>query len=427
MPQGTICQLHYMGGGIVQFQEASGSWVRLPFHHARSLCVGQQVRFTLNAAGEAIGIQALQSGTEEVPGLSQKPAQQRKSEYEEGQIVPAKRRAEEAEALGLPRPAWKLQRCIDRFQNASDEERVEMLNRAEVKLREVLQQTVLDGDAICRLVREVVGWLQAPRFSKQMTRTCGGSWEAGGTGDLQSRIRRLLISALSSLDLTDGTTKQAVETAVAYIQQLMQDVCLTDLETSRAAREWRKLQSLISMEGGSTLSIEDVSNKKLLRSETLRKEDKARTFEGAFTPNVRVRQLPSVSAGDAVRLTCPSCPRSITSRWWWRHPKTQVVFLVIPTQGCYHGGTQRSRGTVDETSRWRPVDAWPTQADSFSTLDFCHHRRQRSLCKECGGYSICSHGKRRYRCRLCRKPAGKSGFLRPIGWLFPCCVPLLVG
>ena len=412
MPQGMVCQLHYMGGGIVQFQEASGSWVRLPFHHAPSLCVDQQVRFTLNAAGEAIGIQALQSGTEEVPGLSQKPAQQRKSEYEEGQIVPAKRRAEEAEALGLPRPAWKLQRCIDRFQNASDEERVEMLNRAEVKLREVLQQTVLDGDAICRLVREVVGWLQAPRFSKQMTRTCGGSWEAGGTGDLQCRIRRLLISALSSLDLTDGTTKQAVETAAAYIQQLIQDVCLDDLETSRAAREWRKLQSLISTQDGPPLPVED-DRKRPQQSEHVRGEDKARLVEGDWSPNTKIRQLPSVFAGDAVRLTCPSCPRSITSRWWWRHPKTQVVSLLIPTKGCYHGGTRKDRGTVDETSCWRPVDAWPTKNDNFGTLDFCHHQRERRTCRECGGSLICSHGARRYRCRLCTPKARKGERLQP--------------
>ena len=141
-----------------------------------------------------------------------------------------------------------------------------MLSRAEVTLTQLLQQTEPDGNAICGLVCKVVGWLQAPRFSKQSTDTAGGSPEAGGTGDLQSRIRRRLISALSSLDLTDSTTRQAVETAVVYISQLIRDVCLADLETSRAARQWQQLGSLVSTEAGTTFSVEDFRNKRQLRS-----------------------------------------------------------------------------------------------------------------------------------------------------------------
>ena len=404
MPQGTICQLHYAGGGTVQFQEASGAWVRLPFLRATTLRIGQQVRFLVSSAGEALGIEVLQTAADVESNLLRKPAQQQKAKHEQRQLVPAKRHAEESEAFRLQRPAWKLQRCIGMFQNANLEERLEMLNRAELMLKQLLQQADLDGDAICGLVRKVVGWLQAPRFLKQMTRAGGGSHEAGCTGDLQCRIRQLLISALSSLDLTDGTTRQAVETAVAYIQQLIQGVCLANLETSQAAREWRQLQSLISTEGVATLPIE-VCRQKTLRSEKLRVEHKARIAEGAFCPNLKVRQLPSVFAGGPVQLTCPSCPRSITSRWWWRHPKTQAAYLLIPSNGCSHGGTKRSRGKVDETSRWRPVDAWPSKDDHFPTLDFCHHQRQRRLCKECGGYAFCFHGKQRNTCRLCRPKA----------------------
>ena len=406
MPQGTVCQLHYLGGGTVQFQEASGSCLRLPFHHATSLRIGQKVHFALNAAGEAIGIEVQQPGYKE-SCLLQKPVQQ-KAQHEQRQLVPAKRHAEEAETLRLQRPAWKLQRCIDRFQNANQEERLEMLSRAEMTLRELLQQADLDGDAICQLVRKVVGWLQAPRFFKQMTGTGGGSSEAGGMGDLQSRIRRLLISALSSLDLTDSTTRQALETAVAYIKQLSQDVCLADLETSRAARQWQQLQSLISTEGGPPLPMED-SRKRLLRSEGLKAVDRAGVVEGDWSPNTRIRQLPWVFVGDPVRLTCPSCPASITSRWWWRHPKTQAVYLLIPQNGCYHGGL-RGRGVkVDETNRFRPAcpaDSLQTKDDCFPNLDFCQHQRIRAQCKECGGYKVCSHGRHRHDCRVC-KPGTK--------------------
>ena len=342
--------------------------------------------------------------------MLRQPAQE-KAEHEKRQVVPAKRHAEEAEALGLQTPARKLQRCIDRFQNADLEGRLDMLSRAEVTLTELLGQAEPDGNAICGLVCKVVGWLQAPHFSKQSTEAGGGSPEAGGTRDLQSRIRRLLISALSSLDLTDGTTRQAVETAVAYISQLIGDACLADVETSRAARQWRKLQSLISAEVGTTLLSEDGRKKRQVRSETLRKEDKARIVEGVFCPNIRVRQVPLVYAGDPVVLTCPSCPASITSRWWWRHPKTQAVFLLIPQHGCYHGGLRASRVKVDVTSRWRPVDACHTKDDKFSILDFCHHQRRRTFCTECGGYVICSHGKRGYRCRLCLRPAESGAWV----------------
>ena len=115
MPQGTVCQLHYLGGGIVQFREASGSWVRVPFLHAPSLRIGQEVRFTVSSGGEALGVEVLQPGADEESSVLRQPLQQR-AERKQKQLVPAKRHAEEAEVLGLERPAWKLQRCIDRFQ-----------------------------------------------------------------------------------------------------------------------------------------------------------------------------------------------------------------------------------------------------------------------------------------------------------------------
>ena len=110
MPRGTVCQLHYLGGGIVQFQEAPGSWVRLPFLHAPSIRIGQEVRFTVSSAGEALGVEVLQTGAEEESsesGLLRKAVQE-KADREQRQVAPAKRHAEEAEALRLQRPAWKL-------------------------------------------------------------------------------------------------------------------------------------------------------------------------------------------------------------------------------------------------------------------------------------------------------------------------------
>ena len=395
MLRGTVCQLHYAGGGVVEFAEASGSRVRRPFLHGPSLRIGQEVRFMVNSVGEAFGIEVLKPRVGGEAGFLHES--QPKAAREQVQLV-AKGKAQGEESLQLQRIA-RLQRCIGRFQNANLGERLEMLSRAEVTLKQLLEQADLDGDAICRLVRKVVGWLQAPRFLKHMTAAGGCLPTAGSTGDVQGRVRGLLISALSSLDLTDSTTRQAVETAVAYIKQLIQDVCWADLETSRAVGEWRQLQSLISMEGA-TSKIED--EKRRLRSEKLRGEDKAGVVEGTWSPNLKVRQLPSVFRGDPVQLTCPSCPASMTSKWLWRHPKTQNIYLLIPQNGCYHGGLRGRGAKADVTNRWRPVDERPTKDDKFQGLDFCHHQQRRSECRECGGYMICSHLRRRDKCRLCK-------------------------
>ena len=108
----------------------------------------------------------------------------------------------------------------------------------------------------CRSPGPVVYWKQAARVTSKV----------GSNG---------LISALSSLHRTDDTTGQAVETAVAHKTKLSKDVFFADLETSQAARQWRKLQT----EAGTTLSIEDVPKKRPLRSDTLRSEDQARIVE----------------------------------------------------------------------------------------------------------------------------------------------------
>jgi hypothetical protein len=39
----------------------------------------------------------------------------------------------------------------------------------------------------------------------------------------------------------------------------------------------------------------------------------------------------------------------------------------------------------------------------------CDHGRQRSQCKECGGGSICEHGRVRSKCRGCRRESFEVG------------------
>ena len=71
--------------------------------------------------------------------------------------------------------------------------------------------------------------------------------QLSGPRDLQRRVRSLLISALSSLDLSDSTTYQATETAVLHILQLMQgkETLFRGNSKSLAMRQWRQLQELL--------------------------------------------------------------------------------------------------------------------------------------------------------------------------------------
>ena len=63
-------------------------------------------------------------------------------------------------------------------------------------------------------------------------------------------MRRLLILALSSLDLSDTTTYRAVETAVLHILELLQgkEMSFSGNGKSLAMRQWRQLQELLVAE-----------------------------------------------------------------------------------------------------------------------------------------------------------------------------------
>lgn len=60
-------------------------------------------------------------------------------------------------------------------------------------------------------------------------------------------------------------------------------------------------------------------------------------------------------------------------------------------------------GKIGKRCAWRPLDGTPSLLDNFNALDFCHHKRQRTKCKECGGSEICAHQRVRYQCRLCKR------------------------
>ena len=120
-------------------------------------------------------------------------------------------------------------------------------------------------------------------------------------------------------------------------------------------------------------------------------------LEGAYYPSKKVKGLDSVFRSDeAVRLECPMCHESLSSNWYWQHPKTEDVYVLVPSKG--HSACNRK---VGKRCYWR-ADGKPTLLDNFQQLDFCPHHRRRVVCRDCGGSQICCHQKPWYHCAVCK-------------------------
>ena len=304
----------------------------------------------------------------------------------------------------------KLQRSIGRFHNATLEERLEMLTHAEESLDNLLAETELEGDAICRLVRKCVGWLH-PQVVRAGTINLGNEGPVESEGHLQYRVRHLLITALRSLDLTDATTYQAVETAVAHITHMMKDP--VELKSTRVAKQWQQLRILIGApptpENGDPVKDQAVGERdqanSVLESEGPHprlpghlpenkvqqhrqrppSHDWAGSFENAYFPSKKVKQLEFVfSSTEAVQLECPKCQKRMTSNWYWQHPKTKEVHVLVPCNGH-----KACKGKTGKKIFWKATDGRQTVVDDFNHLDLCQHHRRRTKCEHCRGKMIC--------------------------------------
>ena len=152
MPCGIICQLHYDGGGSVQYHDASGASVCLPFLQGAKLRIGQQVAFAVSQRGEAIDIEVCggqQENSNKNAGCD--PLALEISDWIPP-VLPTTKVSRELQTR-------RLQRSIGKFNNATPDERMEMLTQAEGLLENLLNEATLDGNAICRLVCRCVGWL----------------------------------------------------------------------------------------------------------------------------------------------------------------------------------------------------------------------------------------------------------------------------
>ena len=421
MPLGTICQLNYYGGGRLQYQDSCGKPLHLSFEKAPCLRISQQVSFSINhILSEASNVVPVDLPQAEVTKSAVE------TEGSESFTCAAIRGESQGRAVGdLPassgsmrlaskldsggakakedRPGRKLQRSIGEYHNADMQERLQLITRAEETLQELLAAAEIDGDALGRLVCRCVGWLHAPLLSENghpVDTETDPSLDASTSSEnsnLQSRLRRLLIRALSHLDLTDDVTRAALETALMYIQGLIKAVPLwSDASTKRVTKQWQALQSLVS-----TSHRRPPTHSQVAKPEERKgvRKDWATTAGGTFQPGQKILKLPSVSTRNhGIRLTCSHCGHEISSKWFWRHPATGIVHVLAPYNG--HSACSRKLG---KKVRWIVDGDMPQKNDHFTELDLCPHHREKGRCQSCGGDRLCLHGRRPNLCPLCRK------------------------
>eukprot|EP00435_Cladocopium_sp_Y103_P019627 s707_g4.t1 len=262
----------------------------------------------------------------------------------------------------------------------------------------------LDGDGLCRLVRRLAAWLHRPvaRTAVSAAQDAKSSGRKNGAGlqtsKLQSRIRRVLIMALQHIDLTDEYTWKCLESALTYIQGILDEVDLTVFPSTSATRQWFQLSSLISHSDDMKGQPPDTETSSARHCKHLPFADSAEVSAGAYYPNKTIKGLPTVFEGDhAVQLRCSSCPASISSRWFFRHPVTDQISVLVPGRGHY--GCRKKLGKF---CPWIPVSDVPPKHARFEHLDFCPHKRELRICKLCCGSRICEHQKRRDKCGLCK-------------------------
>ena len=305
---GHVCQLNYeAGGSLISTALGEGKSI-LPFSKGPCrMMLGDRVAFSLTSRGEVVDV-----------SLS-KP------------LVEPGEDSSTASAFRLR----KLHRSIGRFRNADLAEQLQLVANAEERLDELLSDSEWDGDAICKVVACCAGWLHAA--TSRAVRS-GSGWsedqhsdnmESGG--NVQSRVRRLLIRGLSHLDLTHTTTCRALESALSYIRSLLPD---SDYAPGRlAAKQWNQLRALLSCNPPPGPGPPEAGPRCTGGTGMLAK-DKGTTSGGVYCPSEKVRRLRSVSGKhQKVEMKCRHCQQIFTSRWRWTHPGTGQVHILVPNTG----------------------------------------------------------------------------------------------
>ena len=332
---GHVCQLNYeAGGSLISTALGEGKSI-LPFSKGPCrMMLGDRVSFSLTGRCEVMDVSLLPK-RQEPRGAS-----------------------EESSTVASPSGLRKLQRSIGRFRNADLQEQLQLVANAEERLDELLHDSELDGDAICKVVACCAGWLHSPSSHGAVRSGWSGDQDSNmESGGVQSRVRRLLIRALSHLDLTHDTTFQAIASAVIYIRSLLPDD-YAEGPGRLAAKQWNQLRVLVSCTEPAVAASCNPPPKGPPKGPPeahprgtggtgMLGKDKGTTSGGVYCPSEKVRRLRFVSGNhEKVEMKCRHCQEIFTSRWRWTHPGTGQMHILVPHTGHRRCTKQEGKKSV---------------------------------------------------------------------------------
>jgi hypothetical protein len=258
-------------------------------------------------------------------------------------------------------------------------------------------------------VREVAAALAAPRQKAALNEAAAPMREDAQErlqANLQGRLRKLICQGLGYLDLSDVCTASQLEPALSCIKLLIHRFKVrSPLEDAQAAKQWLRLQGLLTVEVASeneanleSSSPEEngrgISIQTTERKMTMTQAEKASAKGGVYTPNVKVQNNQHVlNTGEEVILKCRKCGVELRSSWIIQ--LRGQAFTLVP-----HKGHTSCHGKYVATAATTKI-----KADNSTNLDYCPHGTESRLCPKCDGSGICVHKKRMYRCPICR-PGG---------------------
>eukprot|EP00435_Cladocopium_sp_Y103_P073583 s631_g44.t1 len=326
----------------------------LQFRSGPCLRIGQAVTFSI-VDGAAVDI------------LAADPSKEAVSKHVERTDDVARPAASQAGAWRQSTGDKRLQREIGRFRNATGEEQLEWMDRSEMELQQLLEDggedgNGLDGDRLCCLIRRLAAWLHRPvlRSAAEDLRLSGQKEGAGPDfSQLQRRIRRALITALENIDLEDDNTRRCLESALAFIQELCDQADFPAFAATSSSQQWHQLRLLICRSDGEKVGQHD---KKTSVANRLPAVDNGGVSNGVFYPNKKVKSLPTVFEGqDVIQLQCSSCPATISSSWFFRHPGNEQISVLVPQHGHHACGKK-----LGKLSPWIPASDVPAKRDKVT-------------------------------------------------------------
>ena len=439
---GHVCQLNYHGGGVLERLER-GILQRIAFSKSDVfLHIGQRVSFrTQREAGglEAVDI-ALQAPIEA-------SKEERTTADDKGThlqlLVGQKLKGDELmNPCFLPKnnQLRSFLKRLSSFQNAEGGQQMKLVVEAERSLDMLMAQSILDGDAICRLVRKCASWLRPPVVQTGSSKETSDQTSEGAKEhlNLQHRVRQILIKALDLLDLQDTLTLQAVQAAMFYLASLLQgfsDRNLSPSATTASGKQWLQLQRLLEEShlrtSPDSFKVVESAAKKESLDEKPSSKRKRRTgqigyrkaFSGTvYEPMGKTKVLATVFEDSPMKLMCSECSFTIYSSWRFQHPKSAVLSVLAPRDG--HSFCQLA---LKKRCSWRSLEeSLGVMPDISSNMEFCKsHQRLLTQCAPCGGKKMCIHSRQKYHCKDCGRTGNafcKHGRRRRRGFQCPDCL-----